>query len=63
MQTLHSIKCPLCVIYTLRGKLGFHVQDCIWNWEYFEKYTSPSTLDRDVKAMEESSFKFVTEDK
>jgi len=33
------------------------------NWKCFQKYTSPSTLDRDVKAIEQSSFKFVTEDK
>ena len=31
IQTLDSssISCPLCVIYTLRGILGFHVQDCM----------------------------------
>jgi len=34
----------------------------MWNWECFEKYTPPSTLDRDVKAIEQSSFKFVSED-
>ena len=42
IQTLDSIKCPLCDIHTLRDILEFHVQDCMWNWECFEKYTFPS---------------------
>ena len=51
------------VVYTLRGKLGSHVQEWMWKWKCFQKYTSPSPLPwpwRDLYWR--FKLKFVTED-